>query len=31
MLFLGQFGWLINLLGIAILFFTINYLGGFKK
>lgn len=30
-LFFAQFGWLINLLGIAMLLFTINYLGGFRK
>jgi hypothetical protein len=28
---LTQFGWLINLLGIGLLLYTINYLGGFKK
>ena len=28
---LTQFGWLINLLGIGLLLFAINYLGGFKK
>ncbi len=28
---LTQFGWLINLFGIGLLLFTINYLGGFKK
>jgi len=28
---LTQFGWLINLVGIGLLLFTINYLGGFKK
>lgn len=30
-LFIAQFGWLINIIGIAMLLFTINYLGGFKK
>jgi hypothetical protein len=30
-LFIAQFGWLINIVGIAMLLFTINYLGGFKK
>lgn len=30
-LFLGNFGWLITLSGIAMIIFTINYLGGFKK
>jgi len=29
--FLTKFSWLINLLGIGLLLFTINYLGGFKK
>ena len=30
-LFLGNFGWLVTLAGIAMILFTINYLGGFKK
>lgn len=30
-LFISNFGWLINIIGIAMLLFTINYLGGFKK
>lgn len=29
--FLTEFSWLINLAGIGLLIFTINYLGGFKK
>lgn len=30
-LFIGNFGWLITLVGIGMVVFTINYLGGFKK
>ncbi|MFY9300142.1 MAG: hypothetical protein WAO91_03000 [Candidatus Nitrosotenuis sp.] len=30
-LLIATYGWLINLAGIAIVLFTINYLGGFKK
>lgn len=30
-LFLGNFGWLITIVGIAMIVFTINYLGGFKR
>lgn len=30
-LLIATYGWLINLAGIAIILFTINYLGGFKK
>jgi len=26
-----QYSWLINLVGIGVLLFTVNYLGGFKK
>ncbi len=29
--FLTEFSWAINLFGIGLLLFTINYLGGFKK
>ena len=29
--FLTKFSWLINLIGLGILLFTINYLGGFKR
>jgi hypothetical protein len=31
MLFIANFGWLINLIGIVVILFTINYLGGFKR
>lgn len=31
MAFLTSFSWLINLVGIGLLMFTINYLGGFRK
>ena len=30
-LLIATYGWLINLAGITIVLFTINYLGGFKK
>jgi len=30
-LFVANFGWLINIIGIAMLLFTINYLGGFRR
>lgn len=30
-IFLTQFSWLLNLVGIGLLLVTINYLGGFKK
>ncbi len=29
--FLTEFSWLLNIIGIGLLLFTINYLGGFKE
>lgn len=29
--FIGYFGWLINLVGVGLLLFTLHYLGAFKK
>ena len=31
MFFLAQYSWLVNLISIALLLFTLNYLGAFKK